>query len=403
MTLQQALLIVGLIAVAIIAVITLYPNWVNKSVAAAKRASKNLPNTNTNKLRTRKRSTAHEPSLHGSDDGSDTEFDSEQDIFPDIGDSEAEYLDPETNEAESDYSPPDNTIEGSATGEPTPAFSSMRQIDLWAKLTGADAQSREDILALFSPWLEQLDTSVSLHGLALPELRWIDLQAAPDPEAENANYKDIVASIPLMNGSQTTELSTLQLFEEMVDKVGQQSQRDVFHLAPVDIAHEQANTLTQFIKDCEGAIEVLVTAHEGDAFSGRLVETSAKQLGLDFVDGYYVRRKSVGTKKVHLYHMLNADNSLFDEAMQAEQEVQTVAFSMSPALCESPGRVVKEMMDSVKVYASRVSGNINVPGHDEFHKDQLLELVDYVTKLEKYMNDSGMTPGSSEALRVFSG
>jgi hypothetical protein len=67
-----------------------------------------------------------------------------------------------------------------------------------------------------------------------------------------------------------------------------------------------------------------------------------------------------------------------------------------------PGRVVKEMLDSAKAYASRVKGELQVFDGLEYHQDQLREVRDYVSKIESKMEELGIPAGSAEATRLFS-
>jgi hypothetical protein len=62
----------------------------------------------------------------------------------------------------------------------------------------------------------------------------------------------------------------------------------------------------------------------------------------------------------------------------------------------------KEMLDAVKAFASRVKGDIRVPGESEFHQDLLLKLRNRVSRLEKDTIAAGLEPGGQEIYRIFS-
>jgi hypothetical protein len=88
--------------------------------------------------------------------------------------------------------------------------------------------------------------------------------------------------------------------------------------------------------------------------------------------------------------------------MSSNAEIKGVKFTMMPALSRTPGRDAKEMLDAVKAFASRVRGEIRIPGETEYRPELLLKLRNRVSKLEKDTNAAGLEPGGQEICRIFS-
>jgi hypothetical protein len=160
--------------------------------------------------------------------------------------------------------------------------------------------------------------------------------------------------------------------------------------------------LAQFFADSCEPLEVSICAPKGQAFMGKLVETSAKQQGLDFMNGEYVRQKRMASQNIILYRMISQDTRKFDQDMSSNAEIECVKFTMMPALSRTPGRDAKEMLDAVKAFASRVKGDIRIPGETDYHQDLLLKLRNRVSKLEKNTLAAGLEPGGIEISRIFS-
>ena len=276
-------------------------------------------------------------------------------------------------------------------------FTSLRQIDYWIKLSPREEHTQAQILAALEGW-DKLNFPVQLHALTLDNPQWVSLLDTPS----DTRVMDVVASYQLLDKGAATTFEDLQTFDSLVSALGKTLKAEKLMMATPEQALEQSERLAQFYLDNCEPLEVSISAPKSQAFMGKLVETSAKQQGLEFVDGEYVRLKPIGSEKVALYRMRPADAGKFERDMSSNAMTKRVIFSMMPALSSTPGRDAKEMLDAVKAFASRVKGEIRVPGKSEFHLDQLLNLRNRVSQLEQEMKDAGLEPGGPELHRIFS-
>jgi len=285
--------------------------------------------------------------------------------------------------------------------KPVGPFTSLRQIDYWIKLSPASPLTQVEILAKLTHW-DKILFPVQLHALTQDEPHWVNLLEAQGDTA----IVDVVASYQLLESGNAATIVDLNTFDERVSILGQSLNAEKLMMASPEQALDQSLKLAQFYADSCEPLEVSICAPEGQAFMGKLVETSAKQQGLDFIDGDYVRQKRMASHNVILYRMLNDNrrhtSSKFDQNMSSDARIECVKFIMTPVLSQTPGRDAKEMLDAVKAFASRVKGDIRVPGESEFHQDLLLKLRNRVSRLEKDTIAAGLEPGGQEIYRIFS-
>lgn len=285
--------------------------------------------------------------------------------------------------------------------KPVGPFTSLRQIDYWIKLSPASPVTQAEILSNLTHW-DKINYPVQLHALTQEDPHWVNLLEAQG----DTIIVDVVASYQLLAGGNAANIADLNTFDEQATALGQALKAEKLMMASPEQALDQSLKLARFFADSCEPLEVSICAPKGQAFMGKLVETSAKQQGLDFMDGDYVRQKRMASHNIILYRMLNIDSrqnvSQFDEDMSSSARIECVKFTMMPALSRTPGRDAKEMLDAVKAFASRVRGEIRIPGESEYHQDLLLKLRNRISRLEKDTIAAGLEPGGQEIYRIFS-
>ncbi|MFT5258312.1 MAG: hypothetical protein ACI9J2_000033 [Saprospiraceae bacterium] len=281
---------------------------------------------------------------------------------------------------------------------PTETFTSLKQIDYWVKLICNAEYTKPLIMQQFGSVWNEMALNAQIHGLNTQDSRWHDFNNLPS----DATFKEFVISIQLLNNGQPHSANTLKRFTNEVDQVAENLGASTQYLSSASEAAVQSANLASLYANCQGHIEVLINPTSEQPFYGRVIETSAKLQGLEYEAGQYVRKKQVATGKVILYTLGPADGSKFFEEMGTDSILESIKFSMRPSAVVHPGRVVKEMLDSAKAYASRVKGELQVFDGLEYHQDQLREVRDYVSKIESKMEELGIPAGSAEATRLFS-
>ena len=407
MDLHLALLVLGIFLIAVIFALSRYSNVIQE-------LRQKWQETRANKKRESKLKVRNANDAPKFDDSSTSEAHDDSPLFDFSSDTvdSGEYsednvlLDRQTNTGAeeiaaqtvmADETEPETTILQETEEEASGPFTSLRQIDYWIKLSPAAQLKQAQIIEKLNGW-DKITFPVQLHALTLENPKWISLLDS-DGDIE---IMDVVASYQLLHQGGATTLEDLEEFSELVTQLGEALEAEKLMMATPEQALEQSERLAAFHENNCESLEVTIRAPQSESFMGKLVETSAKQQGLEFKDGEYVRMKKMGAQDIVLYRMLSVDADKFDEDMSSDEMIKSVKFSMVPALSPTPGRDAKEMLDAVKAFASRVKGEIRVPGKPEFHLDQLLNLRNRVSQLEDDMTDAGLEPGGPELQRIFS-
>ncbi len=432
MDLRYALILLGVVLIILVFAVSRYTHTIEKYLHTLRNKSTAKPVSKSKSHHTGlARNADHAPALGETDENQfeDQLFEFESDSFAgrgedDIGQERAGLLigEPEDNQEINVSQPeaglPEKSLEIEAEIEDEAVslaslgdegerrkhvgpFTSLRQIDYWIKLSPASPLTQADILAKLTHW-DKILFPVQLHALTQDEPHWVNLlEAQGDTE-----IVDVVASYQLLDGGNAATIVDLKTFDERASILGQSLNAEKLMMASPEQALDQSLKLAGFFADSCEPLEVSICAPEGQAFMGKLVETSAKQQGLDFMDGDYVRQKRMASHNVILYRMLNINRrqtfSKFDQNMSSDARIEAVKFTMMPVLSQTPGRDAKEMLDAVKAFASRVKGDIRIPGESEFHQDLLLKLRNRVSRLEKDTIAAGLEPGGQEIHRIFS-
>ncbi len=413
MSLHWALAIVGLLIIFGVILITKLPDWASR--LKLKVGQKKTHQKSSQKARTARRSSDYAPVFSDNESGGEQGQGEDSVAVEAIDDLvQAGSDEPTSQPGEPTDQPADQPVdrldrtESENKGEveepvtkpeksPSSPFASLRQIDYWAKLTGRSRHGGEVIRKFIADQQAPFDAVVAIHGLALPDLEWRNLLT----ESDDGEYKDLVIAVQLVNQGTAMSIEELKRFQSWVKTLAEKTNSETYFMATPEQAAEQAQQLAEFVADCRGAMEVAIVSNDASGFNGRLIESSARQQGLDIENGKLVRVKAMGNTPVVLYEAVQLDGSLFPETMTADVSIGGVKFRMIPALTQKPGRVAKEMLDALKVFNSRVSGNIQVPGYEEYQQEQLTDLVNHLSKLEAKMVDAGIEPGGAEALRIF--
>ncbi len=281
---------------------------------------------------------------------------------------------------------------------PTETFTSLRQIDYWVKLVCSSPHSLSEVQSEFTKFTDATHLNQQVHVLNQQDRQWHALELL----SNDATFNELVISVQLLDNGQPISSSQLNAFvanvDALADDIGAQTQ----YLSPSAEAAIQSSNLASLYANCQGVIDASITSSDGQPLYGKLIESSAKMQGLDYLDGAYARIKQMGNRQIVLYRLVSSEGINFTDVLSSNLQLSAVKFVMNPATSEHPGRVVKEMLDAAKAFASRVNGDLNLIEGVEYHQDQLRQIRDQVSKIEAKMEKVGLPAGSAEALRLFS-
>lgn len=418
MNLQLSLLLIGLGLIALIFGISRYSNIVEKvlvkikalnkrtlesNISIPKRTAKNAPILNVDEnaaddVPSYEFSGMEAEDIEESNNISLTAFDKQSDLNHNTNAPQDTHV---SEVAQSEQPEPQEQQEPQEPQEPqeddkSGPFTSLKQIDFWIKLSPNKPSTKANVLANLQGW-RSIKFPVQLHVLTEDEPQWLSLEEMSD----ETMVVDVVASYQLIDQGNATTLDDIDRFTSCVSNLGKGLEAKELLMATSEEALIQSQALAQFHDTYSSPISVSVCAPNEAPFMGKHVETSAKQQGLEFQDGDYVRLKRMGPNNIVLYRMILGSGSKFNSNMSSDSKINSVIFTTMPVLSLTPSRDTKEMLDAVKAFSSRVTGNIRMVGKNDFQADQLLELHSQVGVLEKNIRELGLEPGGPEVHRIF--
>ncbi len=294
---------------------------------------------------------------------------------------------------------PEPTSPSEVQTTPTAVFKNLRQIDYWAKLSVPKAQTKKDILQLLANATRAVPSPVLVHGLSLQDQQWYDFGSLMPKD----QVQEFVVSFQLLHQGGALTLAQLERFCDEIKEAAKKLDAPVTFLAPAVEAAIQSSNLAALYANCQGDIELIVLPVDNGALHGATVENCAKIQGLDFYEGRYARFKQAADKHLLLYYLQDVNGDAFKQDMAAaNQQFSALKFVMSLATSEKPATVARQMLDEAKAYASRVNGALSVYEGQEYDPKQLEELQAHVNQVEAQMQKLGITAGSDEAKRLFS-
>ena len=174
-------------------------------------------------------------------------------------------------------------------------------------------------------------------------------------------------------------------------------------MAPIESAMEQAQAISGFVRHFDSVHIVTIKPRESIFFDGGTIHRCALQIGLErSKQNFYVRNKPVGRRNVCLYSLANmSDTGEFDFNDVASQSIRGVTFFIYPPQIRYPGAVFAEMVDTARAFASRIKGEVSMPGFDELSSEEVEAIRHSIEESAMKMEVHGIPSGSEEAVKIF--
>lgn len=279
-------------------------------------------------------------------------------------------------------------------------FQKLSQIDYWVRIYGERDIGRENLLAQYRESASRLTKPSRIFGMRLSDQSWRDIEY----ESEDVRFGDVVVTIQLADRNGAITRSELGNFTTLVSNISEGTGRGFNFMASVESALAQGRVLYDFVQFYDAVFVINVRPAHAETFAGNAILRCATQLGLEpDMSKFFVRNKAVGKKKICLYSLANStDSGEFDFEHIRELNTHGVTFFTRPAVNRSPGAVFSEMADTAKAFAARIKGEISTPSGNDLSQEEAERLRVSIEKTAQLMEESGIDPGSDEAMRIFS-
>lgn len=272
-------------------------------------------------------------------------------------------------------------------------------IDFIVNLPGAGPVERDFALAIYKQSEYLLEKPRAIYGLRHSAGVWTNLVR----DREGARYSDLSVAIQLLDHHGPIGESELNTFSQMCLKLADQLQRPTKFALTFEQGMERARELHKFCETYDVFANINLVPNGDTGFNGRLVESAALRVGMDFgaMNIFHLKNKhSHGSR--HLFSMANLFHpGEFNLAKLDTTKIQGLTLFMSVPGAHQPVKVFERMNDTARRLCELLGAKML--DHDRRPlTDQGLQVIRaQIERLSGEMQGFGVIPGSATALRLF--
>ena len=272
------------------------------------------------------------------------------------------------------------------------------KIDFVIHLPGAGPVARNAALGVYKQHEYKLEKPRRLYGQRQRQKIWTDLQRDP----ENAEYSDLALAIQLTDARGPIGESELNAFVQVGLKLADAVQRPTRLPLDFDAALARAKALHDFCETYDVIAGVNVVSG-GAAFAGRAIEQAARRLGMQFGarNIFHMKNKlSVGCR--HLFSMANLyQPGAFDPKAWDSFHTEGLTLFMSVPCAHHPAKVFEKMVETAKGLSDMLGGRLLDQERRPLTDKGIIVIHRQIEKIENKMREQGIVAGGETALRLF--
>ncbi len=274
------------------------------------------------------------------------------------------------------------------------------RIDFIVHFPGRGPVLRDQALGVFKQNEYVLDKPRQLYGLRYLVSRWSPLERDPD----DAQYSDLAVTIQLVDSGGPIEESELNAFIQLALKLADAFKRRTKLSMTVEQALTRAQELQEFAEAYDVIASINVMADGAEGFSGRAMAQTAIDQGMHFgaMNIFHMKNEnSAGCR--HLFSMANLyQPGAFDPETLDRWRTGGLTFFMTvPCVCE-PVRVFETMVETARALCQALGGRLTDQNGRPLTDEGVTAIQQQIKRIAADINAKGIVPGSEAALRFFS-
>ncbi len=274
-----------------------------------------------------------------------------------------------------------------------------RQIDFVARLPGQKVVRRDTALGVYRQNEYLLDKPHRIFGLSQTSGMWRDLEREP----ESGRYTDLALSVQLVDREGPISESELTKFSLLVLRLSEALKRRFKFSMSFEEAQEQGKDLQEFCRDFDVIAVVNVVAQSPEGFTGKDIDECAREFDMQLGKmNIYHKRVRVAGKLRYVFSMANLYKpGSFDPSRVDSFTTKGVTMFMNMPCTIKPARAFGEMVTAARGICERINGKL-VDQKQHALTDKGIQLIlEDVDRLAREMEAKGIVPGSDAAIRLF--
>ena len=283
--------------------------------------------------------------------------------------------------------------------EPGREYLSDEKIDFVIQLPGEQPVARNTALGIFKQHEYKLNKARHLYGQHYRTSHWSDLQLDPS----STQYGDLTLAIQLVDPKGPVDESELTTFTE----IGLQLADALHRPTKLPLTFEQglarARELQQFCDTYDVIAGIHIVPNADPVFPGRAIEMAARHAGMELgAMNIFHMKNTVAPGSRFLFSLANLDeSSAFDPATWDSFETPGLTLFMSVPCAYHPGALFGKMAATAREIADTLGGKLQDQNRRPLTDKGIAVIHHQIEDIEEKMRAFGIPPGSETALKLF--
>lgn len=283
--------------------------------------------------------------------------------------------------------------------EPGRQYLPDEKIDFVIDLPGEGPVARDMALAVYKQNEYNLNKPRHLYGRHHRTERWSDLQLDPG----TTEYDDLKLVIQLTDPRGSIDESELNAFMQIGLKLADTLARPTKLPETFEAGLERAAALQSFCDTYDVIAGIHVVPTTTPSFAGRAIEMAAHQAGMELgARNMFHMKNEVAPGGRHLFSLANLDEpGAFDPAAWDSFVTSGLSLFMSVPCAFQPGVAFDRMVAAARVIADTLGGSLQDQNRRPLTDKGIAVIHHQIEEIEEKMRAFGIPPGSETALKLF--
>lgn len=272
-----------------------------------------------------------------------------------------------------------------------------RHVELVARLPGRNGIGRDTARSLYRKYAEGIGKPLRLLGAAHADGQWLDLEQ----KAPAGPYRDFTLTMQLADRRGPVSEHELDGFTTLVGKFAEVLGRRYKISLERAEALKQAEALDKFCKQYDAVAVLHIVARNYMGFTGRAVSRQAQELGLMLNnDRVYQKRGADGGIVYNLANMQPAGP--FDFERMDEARIKGLSLIVNIPATREPERAFAAAIADGRELCRLLSGKLVDQNQRALSEQGIEAIITQIRKLAAEMEQFGVPAGGEAARRLFS-
>lgn len=283
--------------------------------------------------------------------------------------------------------------------EPGRQYLSDEKIDFVIHLPGDQPVARDSALGIFKQHEYKLNKARHLYGLHHQTAHWSDLQL----DRSSTQYGDLMLAIQLVDPRGPVDESELTVFTEIGLQLADALQRPTKLPLTFEEGLARARELQEFCDTYDVIAGIHVVPNAEAAFPGRAIEMAARHAGLELgAMNIFHMKNEVAPGSRHSFSVANLhESSAFNPAAWDKFETSGLTLFMSVPCAFQPGVVFDRMVATAREMADALGGKLQDQNCRPLSDKGIAVIHHQIEEIEEKMRAFGIPAGSETALKLF--